>query len=303
MIRLFILIGVVGVAGITYLSTFGVGPEFQLPPAKSQLEVFREEGFIADANAITENERVEELGIFELAPGDEAELEKAIEAMGNMDMGGMNMDQGGGDMANMNMDQGGGDMANMNMDQGGGDMANMNMDQGGGDMANMNMDQSGGDMANMNMDQSGGAMAGMDMGNAVEEEGAEGGLRFSEEGAFDREINLSMAEWRFSDMNIDVKKGEKIRFNITNEGKIPHEFMFMSMPLMAAVEYRSTRADWSLYEHEALYEKSLVLPGGKFSFVAEIEEPGVWMFMCMLPYHMQMGMMGQMATDGMSMEM
>ena len=279
MIRLFILIGVVGVAGITYLSTFGVGPEFQLPPAKSQLEVFREEGFIADANAITENERVEELGIFELAPGDEAELEKAIEAMGNMDMGGMNMDQGGGDMANMNMDQ------------------------GGGDMANMNMDQSGGDMANMNMDQSGGAMAGMDMGNAVEEEGAEGGLRFSEEGAFDREINLSMAEWRFSDMNIDVKKGEKIRFNITNEGKIPHEFMFMSMPLMAAVEYRSTRADWSLYEHEALYEKSLVLPGGKFSFVAEIEEPGVWMFMCMLPYHMQMGMMGQMATDGMSMEM
>ena len=279
MIRLFILIGVVGVAGITYLSTFGVGPEFQLPPAKSQLEVFREEGFIADANAITENERVEELGIFELAPGDEAELEKAIEAMGNMDMGGMNMDQGGGDMANMNMDQ------------------------GGGDMANMNMDQSGGDMANMNMDQSGGAMAGMDMGNAVEEEGAEGGLRFSEEGAFDREINLSMAEWRFSDMNIDVKKGEKIRFNITNEGKIPHEFMFMLMPLMAAVEYRSTRADWSLYEHEALYEKSLVLPGGKFSFVAEIEEPGVWMFMCMLPYHMQMGMMGQMATDGMSMEM
>jgi uncharacterized cupredoxin-like copper-binding protein len=46
-----------------------------------------------------------------------------------------------------------------------------------------------------------------------------------------------------------------------------------------------------------------VLPDGKFSFVVEIEQDGAWMFMCMLPYHMQMGMMGQMATPGMAMNM
>ena len=58
-----------------------------------------------------------------------------------------------------------------------------------------------------------------------------------------------------------------------------------------------------MLEHEALFEKSLVLPGGEFSFIAEINEDGAWMFMCMLPYHMQMGMMGQMATPGMAMDM
>ena len=132
---------------------------------------------------------------------------------------------------------------------------------------------------------------------------AKDGLKITEEGSFDREINLTMAEWRFSNMDIAVKSGERIRFNVTNGGNIPHEFMFMTMPAMAAVNYRAQRADWNLLEHEALFEKSLVLPGGKFSFVAEIAEDGAWMFMCMLPYHMQMGMMGQMATPGRAMDM
>ena len=132
---------------------------------------------------------------------------------------------------------------------------------------------------------------------------AEGGLIISEEGNFDREIDLVMSEWGYSDMQVDVKMGERIRFNIKNNGTIPHEFMFMTMPAMSAVNYRANRADWSLLEHEALFEKSLVLPGGEFSVVVQIAQPGAWMFMCMLPYHMQMGMMGQMASEGMAMEM
>ena len=67
------------------------------------------------------------------------------------------------------------------------------------------------------------------------------------------------------------------------------------------VDYRINRADWNLLEHEALYEKALVLPGGEFSFVLTVTQPGSWMFMCMLPYHMEMGMMGEMATKGMFM--
>ena len=122
-------------------------------------------------------------------------------------------------------------------------------------------------------------------------------------GPVDREIELVMSEWKFSDMNIEVKPGERIRFRVRNGGEIPHEFMFMTMPAMQAVSYRATRADWSLYEHEALFEQSLVLPDGGFSFVVEVTKPGSWMFMCMLPYHMQMGMMGQMATPGAAMQM
>jgi len=132
---------------------------------------------------------------------------------------------------------------------------------------------------------------------------SDAGLKIAEDGAFDREIELTMAEWGYSDLNIEVKSGERIRFNVKNEGQIPHEFMFMTMPAMMAVNYRVNRADWSLLEHEALYEKSIVLPGGSFSFVVTVEKSGAWMFMCMLPYHMQMGMMGQVATPGMAMEM
>ncbi len=146
---------------------------------------------------------------------------------------------------------------------------------------------------NANMADANGAP--MDMGND--------GLKISDTGSFDREINLTMSEWKFSDMQIEVKAGERIKFTVSNGGQIPHEFMFMSMPLMSAVTYRATRADWSLLEHEALYEKSLVLPGGEFSFVLEVTKPGTWMFMCMLPYHMEMGMMGQMSTQGAAMQM
>jgi len=180
-----------------------------------------------------------------------------------------------------------------------------------GGMGGMNMQQGTDQMSATTMQQGTDQMTGMASGNGDSmdamqgEPGSmdQGGLRLTEDGMFDREISLSMDEWRFSNMNIEVKKGESIRFNITNEGKIPHEFMFMTMPAMSAINYRARRADWSLLEHEALYEKSLVLPGGSFSFVAKIEQAGVWMFMCMLPYHMQMGMMGQMATEGMAMKM
>ncbi|MCF6320778.1 MAG: multicopper oxidase domain-containing protein [Rhizobiaceae bacterium] len=135
------------------------------------------------------------------------------------------------------------------------------------------------------------------------EDEAAGGLKIAEDGDFDREIDLKMTEWKYSKMNIEVKKGERIRFNLINDGEILHEFMIMEMSAMRAIRYRVNRADWSLLEHEALLEKSLMLPGGEFSFVMEVQEEGVWMFMCMLPYHMEMGMMGQIATAGNAMEM
>ena len=236
-------------------------------------------------------------------------------ADGDMDMaadGDMDMAADGGmDMAadgDMNMAADGDmDMAtdgDMNM-AADGDM-NMAAD---GDM-NMAAD-SGMDMAtdgDMNM----AADGGMDMaeGGAFDEEEAErlmagqmAGLIITDEGDFDREIELSMSEWTFSDLEIDAQPGERIRFTLRNDGNIVHEFMFMGMAQMQGVNYRARRADWNLLEHEALYEQSLVLPGEEITFVAEVLAPGAWMFMCMLPYHMQMGMMGQMATEGMAMEM
>ena len=270
MIRFFVLTGLVGGAVVAWLTTAGVGPVGQMPPPESLLTRFREEGYVPEKVNLPIDETAEELAVFTVPPRDEVELEKAEEAFGDMmsgmDMGGMNM--GGTDSGSMNM--GGGDA---------GAMTGMNMAGGGSDT----MDMNAGDSGAMNM--------------------GEGGLLVTEDGPYDREIVLTMSEWKFSDMQIDVKAGETIKFTVRNGGQIPHEFMFMSMPLMQAVNYRATRADWNLYEHEALFEQALVLPGGAFSFVLKVTQPGSWMFMCMLPYHMQMGMMGQMATEGMAMDM
>lgn len=296
MIRGFVLLGIVGGLLVAWLTTLGVGPIGQLPPPKSLVTEFREQGVLPEEVNLEEDEAVEEMHVFEVPESDEEQLKIAMAAyekmMGGMDMGGMKMDQG----SDSSMKMGEGSDGSMKMEQG--SDGSMKMEQGsdGGTMQMAQGDQSGG----MKMDES---ATGPKAGAHLEKAEAEGGLLFMPDGAYDREITLTMSEWKFSDMMIDVKPGERIKFTVKNGGQIPHEFMFMSPPLMNAVTYRAIRADWNLYEHEALYERALVLPGGEFSFVMEVEEPGSWMFMCMLPYHMQMGMMGQMATEGMAMKM
>ena len=335
MLKFFGIVGLVGTVVVFYLVTYGVGPERQLPPEVSLLEGFREKGFVPESQSLEEDERAEEAGVFEVPAQDEVVLEAALEAMGDMDMGGMNMGgmdmSGGGSMEGMDMSAtDGATMDGMNM-AGSDDTAMAGMDMSGNGEAVLDMDMNGdgimdmssADMGNMDgmnmgdadatnmagMDMSGSdntAMGGMNMGSDMamgDIPMGEGGLGFAEEAAFDRVIELSMTEWSYSEMQIDVKMGERIKFVVKNEGQIPHEFMFMNMPLMAAANYRGTRADWSLFEHEALFEQALILPGGEFEFVLQVQQNGAWMFMCMLPYHMQMGMMGQMATEGMAMDM
>ncbi|MCF6320544.1 MAG: multicopper oxidase domain-containing protein [Rhizobiaceae bacterium] len=358
MIRLFTVIGILGVVIATYLATFGQGRDFQMPPKMSLMETFEAQGLLPNANAVTENEEIEH-DIFDVPPEDEEQLKMAMANMDGMDMGGMDMGEDGAMKMKVNPDGSMAVDADGNMIMEPDDKTAMKMDEDKKDEPAMKMklnadgtmavDADGNmimepdDKTAMKMDEdkkdepamkmklnADGTMAVDADGNMImeeeekphgEEENAamkegeeevphgegepEGGLVISEkEGeAFDREIKMSMSEWNYSNLNIEVKPGERVKFTLTNKGKIPHEFMFMTMPAMAAINYRATRADWSLLEHEALYEKSLVLPGGTFSFVADVKEAGVWMFMCMLPYHMQMGMMGQLATPGRAMEM
>jgi uncharacterized cupredoxin-like copper-binding protein len=339
MLKFFGIVGLAGFAVTVYLVTYGVGHERQMPPEVSLLEGFREEGFVPENRSLAIDESAEEAEVFEVPEQDGVILAEAIAngGMAGMDMSGGSMEgmdmsgssDGGDAMAGMDMSGNGEEpVLDMDMDgdgvmdmssaslgnmsgSGDGAMAGMNM-AGDGEEPVLDMDMDGDGVMDMssaslgNMSGSGdGSMAGMNMGNMDMEgmEMGEGGLGFAEEGKFDREIELSMEEWKFSDMELNVKMGERIKFTVKNGGQIPHEFMFMTGPLMTAANYRGTRADWNLLEHEALFEQALVLPGGEFTFVVQVQQTGSWMFMCMLPYHMQMGMMGQMATEGMFMDM
>jgi len=310
MLKFFGIVGLAGVALTTYLVTYGVGPEMQLPPEVSLLEGFREEGAMPEERNLEEDHRAEDAGVFEVPAEDEKYLDAALEAMGDMGMGDMDMsDAADTAMAGAEMAAGNAEaVLDMDMDGDGVmDMSNPAADGSGmaaaDDTAMAGMDMAGTESTDMAAADGAAAMDGMAMSPSNAAMMGEGGLLITDDGAFDREIELTMTEWGFSDMEIDVKMGERIKFTVKNGGQIPHEFMFMSMPLMAAANYRATRADWNLLEHEALFEQALVLPGGEFQFVLQVQQAGSWMFMCMLPYHMQMGMMGQMATEGMAADM
>jgi len=291
MIRVFVVVALVGGLVIAYLTTMAVGPISQLPPSESLLTDFRAEGYVPKSVNLAMDETAEDLGVFTVPAEDKVQLAAAIAAAGTMDM------SGSGDAAAAMTNA---DGSTMDMSGSGDAAAPMTNADG----STMDMSGSGDAAAPMtNADGSTMDMSGSATAAVMPMPKGEGGLAFAEDGAFDREIVLTMAEWKFSEMAIDVKPGERIKFTVKNGGQIPHEFMFMSPPLMNAVTYRSTRADWNLYEHKALYERALVLPGGEFTFVMEVQEAGSWMFMCMLPYHMQMGMMGQMSTPGMAMDM
>ena len=279
--RIFLIAGLLLLGGTAYFVVGQKPPTVQAAPVASNVTVLQTAGLLP-TGPLAENEEIEH-DIFGVPPEDEVMLERATAnaEAGGMNMGGMNMTPEAGTAAPGTMTMPDGTTMPM------GDMAAA-PEAGAAAPGTMTMPD-------------GTTMPMGDMAASLPE--AEGGLAFAPEGSFDREITLAMQEWGFSDLNIAVTKGERIRFTVRNAGNIPHEFMFMTMPAMQAVNYRARRADWNLLEHEALFEQSLLLPGGETSFIVEVQQSGAWMFMCMLPYHMQMGMMGQMATEGMAMQM
>lgn len=148
------------------------------------------------------------------------------------------------------------------------------------------------------MEEEGGFLSQMDVGLRVLAQAPAGGLP-AKVVAGARSVELEMREWGYTPGSITVQPGERLRLVVRNAGNTPHEFMIMPGPAMQAVNYRVARADWTLTEHEALNEIPVMMPGDVYEVVVEVDSPGMWMFMCMFPYHMKLGMMGSLATEGM----
>ena len=287
--RFYLIAGLLLLGTTAYFIVVQQEPDYQAAPLASEITKLQDSGLLP-AGPFEENEELEH-GVFEVPSMDEMMLEQAES---NMDMAGMEMSQSDGTPMNMAAGE------TMTMADGT-TMPMADVAPVEGDTTTM-ADSSTMPMADM-APVEGDTMQMTDMVMPVACTG-ERGLGFCDDGqAFDREIELAMSEWTFSDLNVAVQAGERVRFTVRNDGTVLHEFMFMAMEQMQAVNYRARRADWNLLEHEALFEQSLLLPGESISFVVEVKNAGNWMFMCMLPYHMQMGMMGQMSTPGAAMDM
>jgi len=115
----------------------------------------------------------------------------------------------------------------------------------------------------------------------------------------DSEAVIDLKEWSVGSGTTVIKPGQTMRLKVVNSGNIPHEFMIMRQDAMQAVLYRMNRPDWNLTEHKATTEIPFLMPGDSLEIVIKVTKPGMWMYMCMFPYHMQLGMMGALVTPDM----
>jgi uncharacterized cupredoxin-like copper-binding protein len=86
-----------------------------------------------------------------------------------------------------------------------------------------------------------------------------------------------------------VKKGEQVRFVITNVGEIPHEFV------LATVEQNLKHAElmkkYPEMEHDDPNSKT-IQPKSKAEIIWRFTKTGAFEFACLIPGHREAGMIG-----------
>ena len=88
---------------------------------------------------------------------------------------------------------------------------------------------------------------------------------------------------------IAAKKGEQIRFVITNAGKVPHEFVLASTD--DNMKHAALMQKYPDMEHDDPNGKTLQ-PGQKTEMLWRFSKPGTFEFACLIPGHREAGMLG-----------
>lgn len=122
----------------------------------------------------------------------------------------------------------------------------------------------------------------------------------SEEHAFGRQgdpkkssrtIVIDMSDnMRFTPDQLTVKQGETIRFIVKNRGKMLHEMVIGTMEELKA--HHAMMQKHPGMEHEAPYSVH-VSAGKKGTIVWQFTQPGEFYFACLLPGHLEAGMIGK----------
>ena len=95
---------------------------------------------------------------------------------------------------------------------------------------------------------------------------------------------------RFTPALVDVKKGETVRFVVTNSGKVPHEFSLGTEKELK--EHYEVMKKFPGMEHDEANKISLK-PGQKGEVIWRFTKGGVVDFACLHPGHYDAGMKGQ----------
>jgi uncharacterized cupredoxin-like copper-binding protein len=118
----------------------------------------------------------------------------------------------------------------------------------------------------------------------------------AEPGAEDRVIEVTqLDEMRFDPAAIDVKAGETIRFEVTNAGQAPHEFVLGDAAFQADHEEEMAAMGGTPMVNEP--NAIAVEPGETGTVVWTFTESGTLEYACHVPGHYPAGMAGQLTVD------
>ncbi|CAN1721213.1 Copper-resistant cuproprotein CopI [Hyphomicrobium sp. 1Nfss2.1] len=133
------------------------------------------------------------------------------------------------------------------------------------------------------------AHAGQDASFAAGEPGA------GHEGA--RTVEIVMRDddgaMSFSPNSLEVKKGEQVRFVLTNAGAVDHEFLIDSVANNAA--HKNAMAANPDMQHDEPNGRRLK-PGEKTELVWRFTKPGTFEIACLIPGHYESGMKGEVSV-------
>lgn len=125
---------------------------------------------------------------------------------------------------------------------------------------------------------------GMDSGNEWAGFGAPG-----KPGAAGRTIAVTAGDMHFSVKALDIRRGETIRFVVTNRGPSKHEFVIGSRAFHAQhIKEMEDMPDMPMDEANSVDLR----PGETKTLVWQFTKPGDYLFGCDIPGHFQAGMVG-----------
>ena len=99
---------------------------------------------------------------------------------------------------------------------------------------------------------------------------------------------------RFTPAQITVKKGDTVKFVVTNSGKQLHEMVIGTEQELA--KHAELMRKHPGMEHHAPY-MAHVRPGGKETLVWTFTNPGTFMYGCLIPGHWEAGMKGRITVS------
>ncbi len=110
-----------------------------------------------------------------------------------------------------------------------------------------------------------------------------------------RTIGVSMDDtMRFTPASISVKAGETIRFFVKNTGKLPHEMVLGTLGEFK--EHAAMMRNMPAMKH-AEPNMIALAPGQRGGIVWQFDKAGAVDFACLVPGHMEAGMVGKIKVE------